>query len=280
MLSRFSHAGALICVPSQDGTEVVSTVDWKTRFTTGRCNNAVFSPDDSRLIVHLGLTDGSQGAGAANVFGDVELWDVTTGKRLATLIKTDGMFRLATPNSTFSSDGRWIALGGNKVTIWDARTGEKHSTLDQAAQMSHRLIFSPDGKRLLVTTPTSPGRTADARGEAPSVSDVDSGKLLFRLEGLATTPVTSYLFSPDGKRIFTSAGRFQQQGVVQVWDGASGRELLSLTPAEVSPFVGRLELSPDGHRLMLVSQIPPSPQARVAVRQEIWDATPRKLPKP
>jgi serine/threonine protein kinase/WD40 repeat protein len=270
----FNRDGSLVLIPTQEGSAVVSTVDWKSRFTTGRAHSAVFSPDGTRLLVHLQLS--GEFADAGNIFGDVELWNLESSKRVATLIKVEGKdarVRTASPNSSFSRDGRWIALGGGRVTIWDARTGERHATLQQSALTTNQLIFSPDGKRLLVTVPMAGGRFGEST--APGVFDVESGKLLFRLEGLATTPASTYLFSPDSKRIFTSVGRLEQSNV-KVWDGATGRELLSLAPAGTAG--GRLELSPDGNRLSLVERSMLATPDRNE-RQETWDATPREPTK-
>ena len=96
-----------------------------------------------------------------------------------------------------------------------------------------------------------------------------AGKLLHRLEG-HFQPRSSFIFSPDGKRIaaVTSTGH---NGEVKVWDAATGRALLSLkAEGEGNPLGTRLWFGPDGHRLKL--QYSQGQVSLDQLRTWTWDA--------
>jgi WD40 repeat protein len=79
-----------------------------------------------------------------------------------------------------------------------------------------------------------------------------------------TEPVVALTFSPDGSRLVT-AGRDQ---TLQLWDGATGREILTLLGPGES--VDRLAFSDDGTRLFAVAG-----DGTV----KVWDATPLLPPR-
>ena len=114
-----------------------------------------------------------------------------------------------------------------------------------------RVVFSPDGRRLLTT------------GGGARVWDADTGKML--VEVARPVDWRSAGFSPDGRLVTMDAfeevgpdGQFKPQTVfdagatVRLWDADTGKELAALeghTGGQVS-----FTFSPDGRRVATVSE--------------------------
>jgi WD40 repeat protein len=96
-------------------------------------NKAVFAPNGKAVA-----------AGGAG--GEVELWDVESGKRFIALQGLKG----GTRSVAFSPDNKMVAAGGKdgKVLLWDAETGKLKETLEGHGSEVYDVAFSPDGKTL------------------------------------------------------------------------------------------------------------------------------------
>ncbi|MGA4847052.1 trypsin-like peptidase domain-containing protein [Streptomyces sp. G5(2025)] len=181
--------------------------------------------------------DGKEFA-TGNYNGTARVWDVESGKLLATFTGVDG----ALPSVAFSPDGNRLATGGHDGTaqVWDIKSGKslvafsggtiRTGPLDGVVS----LAFSPDGRRLAV------GSNHGLR-----VWDVESGQ---NLTTEYTDDVLSVAFSPDGKRIATAGS----VGIVQMWDVKSGAALTRLK-GHTSPVMS-VAFSPDGKRLATGSE--------------------------
>lgn len=164
----------------------------------GARGKVVFSPD-SRLLAFTGDR------------GTIKLWEVATGKPVASYPAHDGaVFGLA-----FSPDGKRLALGcGEKVVkVVDALTGANAETFPGHEGSVWSVAFSPDGSRL-----ASGGSDRIAR-----VWDLRSGRETLALRG-HTNSVCAVAFSLDGARLAT--GGFDS--VIRVWDATTGRELRAM----------------------------------------------------
>jgi Flp pilus assembly protein TadD len=78
--------------------------------------------------------------------GAVTLWEVATGKRLASCKgHATSVYSLA-----FTSDGKTLATGGadRTVRLWDVLTGQERSTLSGHKGAVRKVQFSPDGSIL------------------------------------------------------------------------------------------------------------------------------------
>ena len=106
-----------------------------------------FSPDSKMLALGFGTGPQAQGP------GELQLWDVTTGKLLRVLdLRYFGVWDIE-----FSPDGNHIAAAtgiytakraNGEVRIWDAHTGRDVATITGYTGCIWSLSFGPDGKRL------------------------------------------------------------------------------------------------------------------------------------
>jgi hypothetical protein len=164
----------------------------------------------------------------------------------------------------FSPDGRHLASGDldGKVTVWDARTGDKLRTIPAHVRRVGALAFSPDGRYLA---------TGGREDRLVKVWQVSTGQLLHNLPK-HSNGVEGLVFSPDGKRL----GSASLDRTVQLWDFTSGQEVLTYSEHAQPLATNGLAFSADGLRLNSVS---------VDGLVRIWDAatgatvsTPRVLP--
>jgi serine/threonine protein kinase/WD40 repeat protein len=225
--------------------------------------------------------------------GAWRLWDVAAGKKIDFVTGGKGWLghKIISPDGNRMAFVRYpevedavklpvdklMAFRGNRVQVWDTRTGALVATLTsnvplggpQTTQdLSSSLAFSPDGTRLAAISRPFP----QAAGEI-LFWDIATGQELFRLKGHSTR-VAGLVFGPGGKRIATIAA-----GEVKLWDGATGKELLSLkvrdrfTPSDPRLSAVELFFSRDGTRLFLQNKFNFSGPFASA-RPLVWDATP------
>ena len=252
---------------------------------SGRMIGSVDTGSDKASAV-AGSPDGAVIATAVPELKDgktletIALWKAADGAALHTLGAFDGK----TARIEFSPSGAHvIAKTGNVLHLWDAGTGQK---LNEFAD-NRAAAFAADGQRLAVTdTAGNISVIGMARGDiefAAKVGEkIPESRLLFNPAGtlLAGTDealvdksnagrvhlwdvpggaekvllegdggrVTSLGFTADGMRLAT--GRFS--GVVQVWDPASGKEILTFAGGHVRA-VTAVGFTADGKRLVTAS---------------------------
>ena len=160
-----------------------------------------------------------------------EVWDISTGRRLAFFISpgSSGVTSLA-----FSPDGSTLAVAaGSVVGLWDISTEENIATLQDTRGP---VAFSPDGK-ILVSRPWS-----DIK-----LWDVATRTEITTLEG-HEGPVESVAFSPDGTKLTSGA----LDGIVKLWDVATGTHITTFeghaggSILTVTGWVHSVAFSPDG----------------------------------
>lgn len=168
------------------------------------------------------------------------LWDLTTGRKAASLIQRDakGNFPLVYFGS-FSPDGKTALVGTKReARIFEVPSGKQLASFPAEEDIAD-LRFDPTGKRVLIHHVR--------RGSSGSVWDVGTKKRLFSLP----VDVRKVAFSPDGNHVAVADRMNRVKLRVRVLDSATGKETLVLTPKKS---FGRrwtsLESHPTGKWLM------------------------------
>jgi eukaryotic-like serine/threonine-protein kinase len=155
----------------------------------------------------------------------VRIWELPSGRELHRLDGQSGMgVHLA-----FSRQGKYLALGGKQLTVWDTISWEKVWTFPTG---SDAVAFSPD-ERLLASSSPNPSFLV-------RVWDVATGQERHPLPG-HTWGILELAFSPDG-RTLASAGA---DSSVRLWDPETGAEIKTPPLRHFGPATG-VAFSPDG----------------------------------
>jgi WD40 repeat protein len=160
---------------------------------------------------------------AAQIFvgGNLDIWDTTSGQKLATL----AAHKVSISALAFSSDGHWLLTGGAEgaavakdragdlvaewgVKVWDVTTWKEHMHLSFSGSSAPCAMFSPDSHQLAV----------QKSWELIELLDVDRGASLGTFT--AKDPQPHYhqfspgnvAFSPDGTLLLQGA-----QNGVRIW---------------------------------------------------------------
>jgi WD40 repeat protein len=170
--------------------------------------------------------------GGPGNFGQVRLWDVASGKLLATLPRP--VRQHFTP--TFSRDGRRLLMMFEEdrgVHVLDATSGQRLLVLrgHQDGWGDFFAAWSPDD-----------GRIVSAASDGVLLWDAANGQRLAQFQGFGPT-VTFAAFSPDASRLVTLAGN-----TGYVWNTAT-RELIAVLKGHEAP-LSTAAFSPDGQQLV------------------------------
>jgi len=157
---------------------------------TPRADAYAFSPDSKRIAI--------------GKFKKIQVWDLKTAKVVLQFDVPSSASALS-----YSPDGSVIAFAvGNDITLVDANTGKAKHVVKRPSRSGGKLVFSPDGKRLISIA------TFDT---TIRVIDVDSGKELLERPAHHRT-VSTIAFAKGGSRVI-SAGEW---GVVRAWNRSNG----------------------------------------------------------
>jgi WD40 repeat protein/uncharacterized caspase-like protein len=196
--------------------------------------------------VFIGFSDDSKKAATGGFGTQTLLWETETGKQLLPMTGRSNMAYAV----AFSADGTQLSAGGR--TRWDLRTGRG---LRVTPAPSDKLfgIPGPDGKLIAMFAPNN---------NAITILETTTGRQLQTLTRAATSGgVERVTFSPDGHLLAArymedpaSQGRKTVGGVpysqVKIWDVTSGREVQTLTLANVP---NEVSFTSDGRGLITVT---------------------------
>jgi WD40 repeat protein/serine/threonine protein kinase len=196
-----------------------------------RVQNLAFSPDGTRLA-------------AAQRYGSVEIWEVSTLRLLRTLQgHTFEVWAVA-----FSPDGTQLASAGwdQTVKVWDVDSGQAEGVsqplhnFQDFTQAVSGLAFSPDGTRLAA---------ASING---IIKSWDMSTRTLACSFTAHAGITKVQYSLDGTRLLTFGG-----GAAKIWDATTdpGARLFGQVPFG--------QLSPDGQHFGFVDFKSPDQTAKV-----------------
>ncbi|HEU5061435.1 MAG TPA: WD40 repeat domain-containing protein, partial [Kofleriaceae bacterium] len=182
------------------------------------------SHDGSTLVVRELIDREAHTAGA------LELWDVASGERRASIDPAaSGLGHIETPSLAFSPDGRHVIGHGKKGTslLWKVEESALHS-FGRTGFYIQAVEYSPDGRRV-----------------AASMSD--RTVLLWDLETLRTRILHGHrdlvfqvAFSPDGETLASAS----YDRTVRLWNAHSGASLRVLR-GHTAAVMG-VAFSPDG----------------------------------
>ena len=130
-------------------------------------------------------------------------------------------------STTFSPDRRQVfTWSGGRARVWDVESGEEIRAIE--AQEIYRVVFSPDGSRLL-----GRGLHGVAR-----LWDAESGKVIREFQA------NSVAFSHDGKQGLSD----DYDKTTELWDAESGKVIRAFRGHP--DVVHAVALSPDGKRVL------------------------------
>ncbi len=239
---------------------------------------------------------------ATACFGDAaRLWDAASGRELGSF---RGSLREGTAGVAFSPDGRLLAVSDAESTVRLVKVNTGAEVRRLAVERPQDVLFSPDGKLLLTAgwdyvvrlwdPATGMGlrqvNLAALRGGGPGgyslgvafspdgrlLATTDPGVMLWRVDdGKAWRRLSAgeresdggpVAFSPDG-RLVAARGGGRDNGTVQMWEVASGREVTALRGG--AGCLTGIAFSPDG-RLIATGSLG-NPTGGVAGKLVVWE---------
>jgi serine/threonine-protein kinase len=187
---------------------------------------------------------------------DIRLVDTKTLRVVRELKKhTQAVLCLA-----FSADGKFLASGGNdgRARVWNVEKGEEVGNPFEPGSAVQAVALTPNGKELLLAA------NGNSQVAVYDVAKADKGER--RTYTGHKTPVRALVVSADGKLAYSAGGTTEvgkeADKDVHVWEVATGNPVSKLTGHE--GFVSRLELSPDGKRLLAATDKPYVPVWKLA----------------
>jgi WD40 repeat protein len=189
----------------------------------GRISQAFWSPDGS-LIASSGWEDGR-----------VIIWQAATGKVLYDFPGDFEDEHLKMGNWSPSGD-RFTTIGRGGAKVYDTATGQQLLNMPVPGVRIWRLIWSPDGSRIL----TSCQEDGTAR-----LWDAENGQEADRLSGLVQT------FGLDWSPTEELAAVGSADSKVHLWHMVTGQQIIELSGIIEASY--NLEFSPDGERLLATS---------------------------
>jgi WD40 repeat protein/serine/threonine protein kinase len=170
-----------------------------------------FSPDSERLLFSTRTS--------------VYVWDILAGNPVATPFQID----MGPRKAIFSPDGRFIAIVGEDVQLWDSTSEDGPRRLSGGEQDLYGAAFSPDGKTL----------ATGGSDRIITLWDVETGAERARIPA----PVSGLGFSPDGRTLASAAGSLS----VRLYDVESAQLRGQLRTESPTRFVA---FAPDGKTLL------------------------------
>jgi WD40 repeat protein len=156
----------------------------------------------------------------------VRIWDLPSGRELHRL---DGQSGVGV-HLAFSRQGKYLALGGKQLTVWDTITWKEVWTRPTG---SDAVAFGPD-ERLLASSSPNPSFLV-------RVWDVATGQERHTLPG-HSWGILEVVFSPDGRTLASASAN----SFVRLWDPETGAEIKTTPPLRHFAPATSVAFSPDG----------------------------------
>jgi WD40 repeat protein/tetratricopeptide (TPR) repeat protein len=182
------------------------------------------SPDGKTIV--------SGGGSYLSNRGDVQLWELATGKPGPSLKQENFVATL-----TFSPDSKKVLTGSidGTVGLWDVATGQSIGPPSRLGRNVFSAAFSPDGKWIF-TGGLDHGQLWDAVAARPKGPPIPYHGTVY-----------AAAFSPDGKTLVTGSDPNERTGELRFWR-ADPLELIGPPMAQPSPITS-VTFSPDGSQV-------------------------------
>jgi eukaryotic-like serine/threonine-protein kinase len=189
-------------------------------------------------IMALAFGPGARTLAAIDEVGLIHLWDRASG-RARTVAPDELDRRRDLVRLSFSPDGRRLATsshgnpgGSQPVAVWNVLTGQRLGTLPTRSHLPSIMVFTPDGRSLIVTL-----------DRAPRIWHLDPGPEPPPPQG-HKDEAWSVAFAADGKALATGSDDTDDPQTVKLWDPSSGRLIRGWHGGDGT--VAALAFSPDG----------------------------------
>ncbi len=196
-------------IPSVNGKSSLRVWD----IENGKPPQILSLPSDSNINA-VALTPDGQKAISSSYYGNLNIWDIKSGKLLNTLPTMNGY------NNTLAMtpDGQKVifATYNKTLEVWDLKKGKLLHTLSGHTGYVTRII-TPDGKKVVSASGDGNVFWPD---HTLKVWDLESGKLLHTLSGHTDT-INSVLLTSDGKKIVSAS----KDHTLKIWDLETGKAL-------------------------------------------------------
>jgi WD40 repeat protein/tetratricopeptide (TPR) repeat protein len=195
--------------------------------------NAVQLSADGKRV----LTAGANGA--------AEVWDTTTGKRIAGVLA----HAEAVTHAAFNPDGKRVltASADGMLHLWDVETSKGVVNAVPLMGPVIGLAFSPDSKRFLIVTDKVPMGAMGPTEVELHIRDATTAEAIREASlGSELSPRLAS-FSPEGRQVLTVC----QDRCARIWDIATGKQIGSAFTHE-APLV-QASFRPDGERVLTAS---------------------------
>jgi WD40 repeat protein len=192
-------------------------------------NSVTVTPDGKRILFGTRGEYVKQGLQVAEIDSKVTLWDLHSGKEIASFRHDGGVSAVA-----MTPDGRRVVSGSGhgSVKVWNLESGKEEITFgydESGVPGICSLAITPDGRQVV---------SASGFGNIKGWN-LETGKEEFSFSGHKDIAYTVAI-SPDGRRIISGS----RDKTLKVWDLASGEELATLSGHDEG--VNAIAVTPDG----------------------------------
>jgi WD40 repeat protein len=256
---------AAACAAGAEMVAAVSASPWRLTVWNGKTGQRLATHAIPPDIVRLTISPGGVFLAVVDNHQDVYLIDRWSGA--SRRIISEKIHHPRLPMIAFSPDGTRLATalssyreGGDSaaVSLWDPAAARVLSEFPGRGEKPENLLFTPDGKSLMISSGWSVRRWrlpgGDSRPDRQPAGHKDEA--------------WSVAFAPDGRVVATGSDDSEPDPTIKQWDPATGRLIRAWAGGEGT--VSSLAFGPDGHVLA-------SGHLASRANVRIWDAATGRL---